>query len=257
MVNDHLVASTQMLNGTTSRMMLVYTHIPKCGGTTLDRIFIEMFGPLRHLRIDFAPGREHRLPTNLPEDVRNRIDIVSGHFGYARQELEVFRRKLLYIASVRDPVDRIISFYKFMSAKYLDHKTEKAAFFCRNPNDVIQDFIRTNHPIVRNQQCSYLGGIDFETAKNNVEINYLFVSNLPRIQSLLDLVLPISSVDRVPEMVIHKKSSTDAITLDDSIVEKLRELTGEDRKLVTWLDATHDERYNNAYSKVLEISDFR
>lgn len=105
-----------------SRHTIVFTHIGKTGGTTLDRIIkvAASIGGKRACRLR-AP-RERSLPPSqhiqelLPLDLiapdeLSACDYVSGHFPFGIHAR--LPRSCLYITLVRDPVARLLSNIRF------------------------------------------------------------------------------------------------------------------------------------------------
>lgn len=113
-----------------SRTLLVMVHLPKTGGTSVARVFQRVYGN-RFLHVaELCSEWENRSPNP------NRILCLSGHFPYgwhaelgarchrasiAREEWPddgLFEgRRILYVSVVRDPVDRILSTYRYVQRK--------------------------------------------------------------------------------------------------------------------------------------------
>ncbi len=86
---------------------LIFLHIPKCGGATLQSII------RRHLSkaetfITVPPWEKSKaLLLGLTEYQRNSIKFLTGHFSYGIHE--AIPSPATYITMLRNPVDRIIS----------------------------------------------------------------------------------------------------------------------------------------------------
>lgn len=89
--------------------ILVHTHIPKTAGTSLSAGLASIVGG-----IHFMDLRHERTPslTALTREDMDDIYCISSHMGFGLHEL--FDRTPLYIASVRDPVERAVSFYRYL-----------------------------------------------------------------------------------------------------------------------------------------------
>ena len=113
--------------------MFYFPHIPKAGGETLKQLFYQSFGKDRCLKIwnpmfgaDFSADQIEML-----NDVNyDKYDAIIGHFT-VEQFLsvdplnELYRQgKVNIMTSIRDPIDRIISLYNYMSVntRHPNHK---------------------------------------------------------------------------------------------------------------------------------------
>lgn len=100
-------------NASTSPV-LCFVHIPKTAGTTLNAILIRQYG-IRNIFV-LSRHRPNRLPESfaqLRERKRNRYRVFKGHFPYGFHE--VLNRPYLYMTLFRNPVDRVISHYHYVS----------------------------------------------------------------------------------------------------------------------------------------------
>jgi Sulfotransferase family len=98
---------------------LVFLHIPKTGGTTLNRIIEWQYSPLSIFTIDPYGIRatSERFKT-FSEERRRRLRVVRGHLYYGIHEFLPQGRT--YITMVREPVARVLSQYYFMLRRPLD-----------------------------------------------------------------------------------------------------------------------------------------
>jgi hypothetical protein len=91
---------------------LIYLHLPKCGGTTLNRLIEWEYSPLRIYSVDpsFFRWSYYRLLA-LPARRLARLQVVKGHMPFG-----IHKRLPLpatYITVLREPVERVISEYYF------------------------------------------------------------------------------------------------------------------------------------------------
>ncbi len=89
---------------------LIFLHIPKTAGTTLNRIIDWQYDP----RVIFTVDPHRIRPTinhfyALPEERRRRLQVVRGHPPYGVHEL--LPQGAIYTTSLRDPVARLVSSY--------------------------------------------------------------------------------------------------------------------------------------------------
>ena len=108
--------------------LLFFVHVPKTGGTSFVELLKTVYG--RHfLHVKLA--RRFRVPQQLYTlAAANRLQAIAGHvpFGFHREfgtayswlrrsnEHVFAERDIKYISIVRDPVDRVKSFYRYVMA---------------------------------------------------------------------------------------------------------------------------------------------
>jgi Sulfotransferase family len=97
---------------------IIFLHLPKCAGTTLNRL-IEWEYPAKEIySIDPSYFRwSHRKLMRLPSERLARLRVFKGHmpFGLHRR----LARPATYITFLRDPVERMISEYYFILQHHL------------------------------------------------------------------------------------------------------------------------------------------
>jgi hypothetical protein len=95
-----------------SSSTLIYLHLPKCGGTTLNRLIEWEYPPARIFSVDpsFFRWSYYRLLA-LPGARLARMQVIKGHmpFGIHRRLVQPSS----YITVLREPVERVISEYYF------------------------------------------------------------------------------------------------------------------------------------------------
>ena len=92
--------------------VLIFLHLPKCGGTTLNRL-IEWEYPLdRVFSVDPSFFRwSHRRVSRWPRTRLDRMQVFKGHMPFGLHER--LSRPATYITFLREPVERVISEYYF------------------------------------------------------------------------------------------------------------------------------------------------
>jgi hypothetical protein len=95
------------------RQALIFLHIPKTAGTTLNRIIEWQYNPLSIFTLDpyrFRATAERFM--TLSEERRRRIQVVRGHLYYGLHETSP--AGATYITMLREPVARFLSSYYFI-----------------------------------------------------------------------------------------------------------------------------------------------
>lgn len=91
---------------------VIFMHLPKTGGTTLTRI-LEREYPAQH-RFPLGAIVQKKIEEfkKLSPARRDKIHLLYGHMAYGLHEY--FPQGARYITVLRDPVERVISFYYFV-----------------------------------------------------------------------------------------------------------------------------------------------
>src|SRR5207245_9220276 len=100
-------------SATMDREALIFLHIPKTAGTTLNRIIEWQYGPFAIFTMD--PYRIRATPERLkrlPERRRRRLQVVRGHMFYGLHES--LPQGASYFTMLGDPVARALSTYYFI-----------------------------------------------------------------------------------------------------------------------------------------------
>src|SRR4029077_12394403 len=129
------------------RQALIFLHIPKTAGTTLNRIIEWQYSPLSIFTIDPYGIRatSERLKT-FSEQRRRRLRMVRGHIFYGIHEF--LPQGATYITMLRDPVARTLSTYYFILRRPLNPLHRKV----KRERLGIEDCVRL-FPQRHNLQC--------------------------------------------------------------------------------------------------------
>ncbi len=98
---------------------LIFVHIPKAGGTTLNFILSRFYPEDVTFRIDGSRAAESIAELQqLPEEKKDRIRCLKGHMPFGLHEY--LPGPARYITVLRHPVERVISHYYFVR-RFKDH----------------------------------------------------------------------------------------------------------------------------------------
>jgi hypothetical protein len=90
---------------------LLFDHLPKCGGMTVDKNLIQAYPSELVFTTSggnlFGKVNEFK---NLSQEVRWRFELISGHL--TNELVDYVHPATLNITMLREPIDRIISFFK-------------------------------------------------------------------------------------------------------------------------------------------------
>ena len=183
--------------------IVFHTHIEKTSGTSFAHGFVRALGK-EHVH-DTRPPQNPK-PHFLSQEDKDRIFVLTGHFFYGTHDAS-FKRNKLYLACVRPPLERMRSYYYFVSTRpghpgY--HRTEGKTFA-----EFVDEQIRTRVPNP-NPMSRVLAGskkLDVPGLLAHVESNYLIVTPHDRINDTLAALTPLLQGEQ-PARELHLNKGT-------------------------------------------------
>lgn len=92
---------------------IIFVHIPKAAGTTLNKILARQYGLNRVFALKAGmKGRSLQDFEQMPAVQRQKLKVVRGHFNFGLHPL--LPQPSTYITLLRDPVDRALSHYYYV-----------------------------------------------------------------------------------------------------------------------------------------------
>ena len=140
--------------------LTIFMHIPKTGGTTLSKIFRELYNIDQIYDHDAFKGKviKHE---NLTREEKEKLKAVAGHYFYGIHQFST--KEFDYFTMLRDPVDRVISSYYFLQ-NYPGYERVK--------DMTLEEFVM-KEPEASNLQTMMVSGNpdipDLEKAKENLK----------------------------------------------------------------------------------------
>ncbi len=255
--------------------IFIHTHIEKCGGSTLVHYLNELFGKDHVCDIRPYPAlAAQTLIRQYPEIKQGlpNIRVLSGHTGYREHwEKHIFSeqkfipwlsktKKPLYIASIRHPIDRLISLFRYIRLRpnhpgYLPH----AESLRNNDFDAyVQSLIKSKSCKVKNEICIFIKEkrMSFsllEEAKKSFEHNYFIITPHNKTHELANLISETFSLPCVEEKTINGNESKEKITPSEKTINLLKKAHHDDILLYEYILSRYPEKLQQAKQKLQEL----
>jgi len=232
---------------------LIFLHIPKTAGTTLNRIIEWQYSPLSIFTMD--PYRIRATPERLrklSEERRRRLRVVRGHLYYGIHR--ALPQGATYMTMLREPVARFFSSYYFIQRRPLHPMHRKVT----TERIGVEDFIRLT-PRRQNLQCSLIAGIKndgtsdgrvLEQAKENLEKSFSVVGISERFEESLMLMARTFGW-QIP-FYENRKVSKMRPQVESGAVEMIREYNRLDLELYEFGKKLFEERLRKNEAAVRE-----
>jgi len=213
-----------------ARFLLVHTHVEKTAGTTLVGHLTRLFGA-EHV-LDLRPAEVPR-PAQLPPERRQRVWLLTGHFHRGAHERH-FARKPIRLALVRQPVERLISLYKYVRNGQGHPGRERYAYLPLP--EAVRRMIEIGAGPIRNQQCRTLTGLKepkWSDVVYAVERDYAVVCTQSSVDRLTALFNARFGVE-VPAEALNR-GEPGAIDIDDETRRLVEETNALDFRLYEYV----------------------
>lgn len=223
--------------------LIVHTHIEKCAGTSLN---VEMSNLIGKQHSCDLRNPEIKRPKDMDQAEIEKIRFLTGHFHF-RDHMRFFHKKPVYIATVRDPVERFVSFVRY-ARKGKRHPAHSVSIL--PPEECLEKLIERKHGVVSNGQCMALSKSRlFQDAQKNILKNYLVVQPfyfVNRISQLFHHFLNNANDDYSQFPTYANKNQENTFELTPLVVNKIKELNSEDDQLFQWVCQYEDELLEQA-----------
>lgn len=174
-----------------SRPTLIFLHIPKTAGTTLNRIIERQYSPFSIYTINpYRIKASLERLKQLPEKRRRRLRVVRGHLPYGIHKS--LPQEVAYVTLLREPAARVLSAYHFVLRRPLHPLHRRLTRERLEVDDCLRLF-----PQFRNLQCRAISGLGdaapcderlLDVAKANLTKSFGVVGFCERFEESLILI---------------------------------------------------------------------
>ena len=138
---------------------LIYVHIPKSGGSTFYTEILAKNFSRDELTEPMVTVSDYQQFIALPEDERNHYRCISGHFPFGVHEF--LESSCSYVTFIRNPLERIVSLYRFVRSGKVSEEYRQA-LFCGDQDIPFDQFVKldfgTQNYTLDNLQTQMLTG---------------------------------------------------------------------------------------------------
>lgn len=221
------------------RHVLIHTHIAKSAGTSILDALTDILGPDHVMNENRSPNPRSAV-SSLSSSRRRSLKLISGHFWYGRRARH-FDRRPVYLAAVRDPIERFISLFHFVLAgeKHPFHRE----FDRRGPDGSARWFFRK--PQYANEMSNSLGVPKGMSPGEWLEERYAIVAPTARVDSLVAKFYEVFEHDAELRIWRSNPAPMSGFTISPEVAEECRAAAARDILLCQQVDERYDEWLHN------------
>lgn len=231
----------------------VFTHIPKCGGTAVDKTMAKSLGgrPMHH--------REglRRPAARMEEAERDRALFASGHFRWNDPVVSMFRQVPLFVSTVRDPISRLVSYYSYQrqKAEAAGGDGPGAAFLRMDVSEFCEQSIERFATV--SSMCWFFAGTPrLEDAKATILGTYTLVTSLRSIDRFSSLLVGyVTGVPHHMETRQARSSGSSRYALDPALRQRMTDAFADDIALVKWVEEQEEALFARARLRLDPIAE--
>jgi hypothetical protein len=241
--------------------MIIFLHVPKAGGTSLNGIINQQYAKHSIFRFD-GINNYHQLE-QLPLSQRENLKLIRGHFAFGlHQSLPCPSQ---YFTLLRDPVARFISHYQYArrSPNVPGHVQAKSLS--------LHDYTQCHGEKVGNLQTRLLFGLSSTDASGKPDLLQVVQRNLDQHFAVVGLVerfdetlvlLQQTFGWRTPVYIkqnVTSQKQKDATTLDPNTLQAIEQCNALDMELYRYAQSRFEqqiEAIGDAFATLLQKQQF-
>jgi hypothetical protein len=222
------------------RHILFHTHIAKSAGTSILDALTEMLGPDDVMNRNQSADPDSAV-SSLSLSRRRSLKLLSGHFWYGTQDRH-FDRRPIYLAAVRDPIQRFISLFHFVLA--FDTHPLYREFDTRGPDGSARWFF-TEKPRFANEMSNSFGVPPGASPVDWVEHRYAIIVPTKRADSLIAKLYELLAPDTKPRLWRSNLAPRSGFTISAETADECRAAAARDVLLCRQIEERYDDWLHN------------
>lgn len=228
-----------------NRHILFHTHIAKSAGTSILDALTDIFGAASVMNRNRAADPEVAVRT-LSWSRKRSLKLLSGHFWYGTQD-GYFNRRPVYLAAVRDPIQRFNSLFHFALASRT-HPLH-ARFDRLGPDGSARWFFLEN-PRLANEMTNSFGVPLGMSPVEWIERRYAIVVPTARTDSLIAKLYEIFADGIPPRTWRSNPAPLSGFTISPAVAEECRASAARDVLLCRQMEDRCDEWLHNLTARL-------
>ena len=241
---------------------LIFQHLPKCGGTTFNSILAQNYTTEETFSIKVI--NNIKLNTQdfiqLSSTEKEKIYLLKGHMEFGLHGN--FASKVDYITFLRNPIERIISFYYYVKRKP-NHSLFKTNDFTQDIT--LHEFVtKINREDANNGQIRFISGLDdtedkmLERAIYNIDNHFSHVGLLERFDESILLLQKMYNWKKPYYEVSNKTQNRKSVnSIKPETLQAIKELNNGDLILYNKMSKLFDELIEREGITKLKVQKFR
>ncbi len=224
-------------------LKIIFNHVPKTGGSSMQVFFKYLFGKDRVFRVLERGVTDILTIEGLSVEQREHYKVFQGHFRYGYHS--VIGDQSLYFGIMRDPIDRIISNYFYTREKGRDEVKQYAMSVTLD--EYVEKFLSSKGKNFGSAQTNFLTKTrNTKRAREILRNEYFLVcttSQVNRCQELLSLIF-----ERRYKKRVHTNktdSGEKGKEVRDAIKKSYHEFFRVDYNMLGWIERSFDTIYAN------------
>ncbi len=155
-----------------SERLVIFFHVPKCGGVTMSALFDRIFGNGHYGRVNFPHEwlavKKSGFARRTGEDLA-----VSGHASWGIHSIFAHPKNVFYVTTLREPFRLFLSDYRYARMNYTPAKS---------PEEYLENHYGCN------MMTAYLGDGDLDLAKRRLAETYFLFGLVERYRESVALL---------------------------------------------------------------------